>query len=82
MLAPLLGLAAWMLDGIFIGATRTADMRNMMAISCAVYFVAVWALVPTMGNHGLWAALMISFIARTVTLGLRYPALERSAEAS
>ena len=80
VLAPLLGLAAWMLDGIFIGATRTADMRNMMAISCAVYFAAVWALMPIFGNHGLWAALMISFIARTVTLGLRYPALERSAE--
>ena len=30
VLAPLVGAAAWMLDGIFIGATRTADMRNMM----------------------------------------------------
>ncbi len=80
VLAPLLGLSAWMLDGIFIGATRTADMRNMMAISCAVYFVAVWALMPVLGNHGLWAALMVSFVARTVTLGLRYPALERAAE--
>ncbi len=80
VLAPLLGLSAWMLDGIFIGATRTADMRNMMAISCAVYFVAVWAFMPILGNHGLWAALMVSFVARTVTLGLRYPALERAAE--
>ncbi len=80
ILAPLLGLSAWMLDGIFIGATRTGDMRNMMALSCAIYFVAVWALMPIFGNHGLWAALMISFIARTLTLGLRYPALERSAE--
>jgi MATE family multidrug resistance protein len=32
-----------------------------------------------MGNHGLWAALLISFAARGVTLGARYPALERSA---
>ncbi|MEM6387024.1 MAG: MATE family efflux transporter [Pseudomonadota bacterium] len=80
VLAPLLGLGAWMLDGIFIGATRTADMRNMMALSCAVYFVAVWLLVPSLGNHGLWAAMMISFVARTLTLGLRYPALERAAD--
>ncbi|MDJ0637395.1 MAG: MATE family efflux transporter [Paracoccaceae bacterium] len=79
ILAPLLGLAAWMLDGIFIGATRTADMRNMTAISAIVYFLAVWALMPAFGNHGLWAALMISFIARAVTLGLKYPALERAA---
>lgn len=74
--APVLGLAAWMLDGIFIGATRTADMRNMMAISAVIYFVAVWTLVPAFGNHGLWMALLISFVARGVTLGLRYPALE------
>ena len=77
--APLLGLASWMLDGIFIGATRTADMRNMMAVSFAVYVVAALALVPGFGNHGLWAALLVSFVARGATLGLRYPALERAA---
>ncbi|QMU58217.1 MAG: MATE family efflux transporter [Boseongicola sp.] len=77
--APVLGIAAWMLDGIFIGATRTADMRNMMVISAAVYFAAIWVLVPAYGNHGLWAALLLSFVARGVTLGLRYPALERAA---
>ena len=37
VLAPLAGCAAWMLDGIFIGATRTRDMRNMMLISVLVY---------------------------------------------
>ncbi len=76
--APILGIAAWMLDGIFIGATRTADMRNMAAISTAVYFVAVWAF-SGLGNDGLWVALLVSFVARGVTLGLRYPALERAA---
>src|SRR6056297_1800930 len=40
-LAPLAGLAAWMLDGIFIGATRARDMRNMMAVRLVVYIVAV-----------------------------------------
>jgi MATE family multidrug resistance protein len=77
--APLLGLAPWMLDGIFIGATRTRDMRNMMAVSFAVYVAAVLVLLPWMGNHGLWLALLISFVARGVTLGLRYPALESEA---
>ena len=77
--APLLGCAAWMLDGIFIGAARGRDMRNMMAVSFAIYWAAIFLLLPVMGNHGLWAALLISFVARGVTLGARYPALERAA---
>jgi MATE family multidrug resistance protein len=76
--APLLGIAAWMLDGIFIGATRTADMRNMAFVSTLVYFAAVWAF-QDYGNDGLWMALLVSFTARGLTLGLRYPALERAA---
>lgn len=79
VLAPITGLAAWMLDAIFIGATRTADMRNMMIISFLVYVCSVAILLPLYGNHGLWAALMIFFVIRGVTLGARYPALERGA---
>ncbi|HHC29291.1 MAG TPA: MATE family efflux transporter [Rhodobacterales bacterium] len=78
--APVLGWASWMFDGIFIGATATRDMRNMMLVSAVIYGVALWALMPLMGNHGLWAALVISFVARGATLALRYPGLERSAE--
>lgn len=76
---PILGLAAFMLDGVFIGATRSRDMRNMMAISLVIYGLAAALLTPAYGNHGLWLALLISFVARGVTLGLRYPALERAA---
>ena len=78
--APVMGLAAWMLDGVFIGATRTRDMRDMMIVSGLVYAVAVVLLVPGMANHGLWLALLISFAARGITLGLRYPALEAGAK--
>lgn len=80
-LSPLLGLPSWMLDGIFIGATRTRDMRNMMVLSAAAFFLAVSLMLPVWGNHGLWAALMVSFVARGLTLGMRYPALERAANA-
>ena len=73
--APLAGVAAWMLDGIFIGATRTADMRNMMFISFCIYLIALALLLPSYGNHGLWASLIIFSIARGVTLGFKYPAL-------
>lgn len=76
---PLIACGAFMLDGVFIGATRSRDMRNMMAISFGIYVGAVTLLLPAIGNHGLWAAMLIAFVARAVTLGLRYPALERAA---
>ncbi|MEE9388011.1 MAG: MATE family efflux transporter [Paracoccaceae bacterium] len=77
-IAPIIGIGAWMLDGIFIGATRTRTMRNAMILSGAVYVVALFLLAP-FGNHGLWLALMVLNVTRTVTLGLSYPALERAA---
>ena len=78
--APIIGVASWMLDGIFIGAARSVDMRNMMAVSFVIYGIAVAVLVPWLGNHGLWAALLISFAARGVTLAIKYPGLERDAD--
>ncbi|MEP3346382.1 MAG: MATE family efflux transporter [Litoreibacter sp.] len=77
--APIVGVSAWMLDGIFIGATRTRDMRNMMAISFAIYCATLAVLMPVFGNDGLWLSLLVLFIARGITLGLRYPALEAQA---
>jgi MATE family multidrug resistance protein len=80
VLAPLIGCVAWMMDGIFIGATQSRDMRNMMIISFVIYWIAVWLFLPMWGNHGLWAALLVSFLARGITLSLRYPALEAAAQ--
>ncbi len=82
VLAPLTGVACWMLDGIFIGATRSADMRNMMLISVVVYVISLWLLLEPFGNHGLWACMNLFFIARGVTLGWKYPALEASIKRS
>ncbi len=75
--APLLGVWAFQLDGIFIGATRTVDMRKAMLMSLAIYIVAWWILSP-FGNHGLWAALYVHYVARIGTLGYYYPGLVRS----
>jgi multidrug resistance protein, MATE family len=78
-LAPLIGTACFQYDGIFTGATQTADMRNMMFVSLAI-FLAAWAgLEPAYGNHGLWAAMIVFFLARAVTFGMRMPALKRRA---
>ncbi|ADP71175.1 MATE efflux family protein [Rhodomicrobium vannielii ATCC 17100] len=76
--APLFGFACFQLDGIFIGATRTADMRNMMIVALAIYLAAWAVLMPAYGNHGLWASLMVFFAARALTLGARFPALARA----
>ena len=78
--APIIGVASWMLDGIFIGAARSVDMRNMMAVSFVIYGIALAVLMPWLGNHGLWAALLISFAARGVTLAIKYPGVERDAD--
>ncbi|KIC43174.1 multidrug transporter [Ruegeria sp. ANG-R] len=75
-LAPVIGVASWMFDGIYIGATWTRDMRNAMIQSVAIYVIALLILVPIFGNHGLWAALMVLNVARGATLGWRYPKLE------
>ncbi len=77
-LTPIAGFAAFQLDGIFIGATRTADMRNMMIVSLAAYFAAWAVLTGPFGNHGLWAAMIVFFVVRAFTLLVRLPALERA----
>ncbi|WP_420003179.1 MATE family efflux transporter [Arenibacterium sp. LLYu02] len=75
LLLPVVSMATYMLDGIYIGATWTRDMRIAMMQAVAVYAVSLGILVPAMGNHGLWLALVVLNLARAVTLGRRYPRL-------
>ncbi|ATX66902.1 MATE family efflux transporter [Roseinatronobacter bogoriensis] len=72
-----LGLAAYMLDGIFIGATGTREMRNTVILAVAIYGLVIWLAVPVFGNHGLWMALIVLNVLRGVFLGVLYPRLER-----
>ena len=78
-MTPLLGGLAFQMDGIYVGATQTRDMRNMMLVCIVVFFAAWWLLAPIYGNHGLWAALIIFILTRGITLLARLPALERNA---
>jgi len=75
---PLVAVFPFVLDGVFLGATRGRTMRNAMIVSLVIYVVACLTFVPMWGNHGLWGALLIFMGARGITLGVRYPALERS----
>ena len=58
----------FLLDGLFIGTTRTREMRNSMILSILVY-LSLWLVTEDLGNHGLWLALTGFMIARGLTLG-------------
>lgn len=75
---PLAGVIAFQMDGIFIGATWSRDMRNMMVLSLVVYVVAWALLMPRFGNHGLWAAFLIFHGARSIVFSYRLKGLARS----
>jgi len=64
----LLSVAAFQLDGVFIGATRTRQMRNAALLSVAVFLLAAWPLTAAWGNHGLWAAFVVFVVARALAL--------------
>lgn len=78
-LTPLLGTICFQFDGIFTGAMATRDMRNMMVLSLMIYLASWWILERNFGNHGLWAALCVFFVARGLTYAMRMPALARAA---
>ena len=69
---------AFLLDGVFIGATRTRELMVSMAVSLAVFLVASWAFMPVQGNHGLWAALMVFMAVRGATLMRLLPRVAHS----
>ena len=74
----LVSFAAFQLDGIFIGATKTKDMRNASVVSVVVFLLVCWPLVRRLDNLGLWIAWVVWVIARAGALLARYPALRRS----
>lgn len=74
---PLVSVWSFQLDGIFIGAVRSAEIRNAMAVSLLFFLGACWLLVAPYGNHGLWLAMTIFMAARAVTLWIYFPRIER-----
>jgi MATE family multidrug resistance protein len=76
-LASVIGVFAFAYDGIYIGATWTRDMRNLMVVSLLTY-LAVWWLTRPLGNTGLWIAILVFFGSRGALQAMRYPALVRA----
>ena len=73
---PLIGVPAFIMDGVYVGATWTRDMRNLMAAALAVYLAAWWAM-HSLGNTGLWLAFLTFYVFRGGLQVLRYPSLAR-----
>lgn len=78
--APLIGVASWIYDGIFIGALQTRAMLRAMALSVGVYALALAVLIPVLGNHGLWAGLMVLNATRGLTMRAAYPKVLAAAQ--
>tara|TARA_B100000686_G_scaffold198402_1_gene205237 strand:- start:448 stop:1755 length:1308 start_codon:yes stop_codon:yes gene_type:complete len=78
VLMPVISVLAYVMDGIFLGATQGRTIRNAMSISFIIFIFAVYLFVPVMGNHGLWGALMLFMLVRGLTLLFCYKKLETS----
>ncbi len=71
-IAPPINSIAYIWDGVFVGATASAAMRNSMLVSMVV-FLSAYFLLQGFGNHGLWMALTLFSIARGATLTFLAP---------
>ena len=68
VLLPFVSSFCYQLDGIFIGASQTQELRNAMFISVVIHLISSFMLVEGFGNQGLWISLTIFLILRALTL--------------
>lgn len=72
-----LSFAAFQLDGIFIGTTHAAEMRNASLISVILFILTSAWLTPLYGNTALWLTFIGYVVVRAITLAMYYPGLRR-----
>ncbi len=63
---PLIGVASYIWDGVFIGLTASKSMRNSMVLSGIFFFVTLYLSEGIWPAYALWVALMVFLIARGV----------------
>lgn len=69
--------AAFHLDGIFIGATGSREMRNSVLAALMIFVVSTTVLMPFAANHGLWLAFVLFVVARAILLARYLPQVRR-----
>tara|TARA_B100001559_G_C16484242_1_gene615231 strand:- start:868 stop:2202 length:1335 start_codon:yes stop_codon:yes gene_type:complete len=73
IIIPPIASFCYQLDGIFIGATQTKEMRNSMIISVILYISLSIFLVKELHNYGIWFSLLLFMILRASTLHFHFP---------
>lgn len=68
IIIPPIACFCYQLDGIFIGASQTKEIRNAMIISVLIYIGISILLTKYLGNHGIWLSLLLFMILRSLTL--------------
>ncbi|WP_292548663.1 MATE family efflux transporter [Mesorhizobium sp.] len=69
VILPIASFAGFLLDGVFIGALRTRELRNSMFLSTVVFLAVACLLQASLGNHGLWIAMIAFMLFRAGALG-------------
>jgi len=82
IVAPILSVWSFQLDGIFIGSGHTREMRNAMIFSLLTYLALLQLTVPMFGNHGLYLGLAFFMLIRAVSLLFYFPGIEAAIRAS
>jgi MATE family multidrug resistance protein len=72
IISPLVSVWSFLYDGVFVGATRSKDMRDIMVVSTFVVFLPAWYLLQPLGNHGLWLAFTIFMASRGIGMHIYY----------
>ncbi len=72
IVSPLISVWSFLYDGVYVGATRAREMRDIMLVSTFVVFLPAWYLLTGLGNHGLWLAFMLFLASRGVGMHVLY----------
>jgi len=72
IISPLIAVWSFLYDGVYVGATRARDMRNIMIVSTFIVFLPAWYLLQPWGNHGLWLAFMVFLASRGIGMHVGY----------
>jgi len=72
IVSPLVSVWSFLYDGVYIGATRSREMRDIMLISAFAVFIPAWYLLQGFGNHGLWLAFTLFMASRGIGMHIWY----------
>jgi MATE family multidrug resistance protein len=70
--SPLVSVWCFLYDGVYVGATRAKEMRNIMVFATLFVFLPAWYLLQPLGNDGLWLAFLLFMGARGVGMHIGY----------